>query len=80
VREHLRSGRLVEVLADFTLPGPSLYAAYVKHAGTPRMRPLLQYLEAALRVDGAQQAVSASVPCRPLPSGGVDASRLPAAD
>jgi len=44
VREHLKAGRLVEVLADFSLPGPSLYAAYVKQAGISRARPLLQYL------------------------------------
>ena len=59
VREHLKAGRLVEVLTDFSLPGPSLYAAYVKHGGTSRARPLLQYLAEELRVDAVQQAKGA---------------------
>lgn len=61
VREHLRAGRLVEVLADFSLPGPSLYAAYVKRGGTSRARPLLQYLSEELRVDAVQQGASTEV-------------------
>jgi hypothetical protein len=43
------------VLPDFSLPGPSLYAAYVKHAGISRIRPLLKYLEEAMRVDEAHR-------------------------
>jgi DNA-binding transcriptional LysR family regulator len=46
VRAHLQAGRLVAVLPGYTLPGPSLFAVYLRRSASERVRPLLQFLAA----------------------------------
>ncbi|MBC7940034.1 MAG: LysR family transcriptional regulator [Chitinophagaceae bacterium] len=44
VREHLNAKRLVSVLDEYALPGPSLYAVYLRRSASDRVRPLLDAL------------------------------------
>jgi DNA-binding transcriptional LysR family regulator len=54
VARHLRSGRLVEVLAEYGTPGADIFAVYPqRHHGSTRVRTFVDFIAASFATPGA---------------------------